>query len=57
MIAAAHLDNWLFILLFAVAMLFRWLTSVASKANKNSNDANQSATPPPVPPAPAQSDE
>jgi hypothetical protein len=57
MIAAAHLDNWLFILLVVVAMLFRWLTSVASKANKNSNDTDQSATPPPIPRAPAQSDE
>jgi hypothetical protein len=59
MIAAAHLDNWLFILLVAVAMLFRWLTKVASKASKNSGNADERSTsaPPPIPRAPAPSDE
>ena len=40
-------------------MLFRWLTSVASKASKNSDDADERSTsaPPPVSRAPDQTDE
>ena len=53
MIAAFHLDNWLFILLIAVAMLFRWLASVASKASKSSDerDEGSTSTPPTAGPA------
>ena len=54
---AVHFDNWLFILLVAVAMLFRWLTSVANKASKNSGETEPSATAPPVPRAPVESNE
>ncbi len=65
MIAAAHLDNWLFILLIAVAMLFRWLASVASKASKGSDETDERSTSTPpstspartVPRAPVESDE
>jgi hypothetical protein len=35
-----HIDNWLFILLVAIAMLFRWLASAASKANKASKNSD-----------------
>jgi len=58
MIAAFHLDNWIFILLIAVAMLFRWLASVASKASKGSDDTEPRSTSvsPPIPRAPAESD-
>jgi hypothetical protein len=53
MIAATHLDNWLFFLLVAIAMLFRWLTSVAKKASKGSDDAEtgSTSTPPAARPA------
>ena len=53
MIAAFHLDNWLFILLIAVAMLFRWLASVASKASKGSDETDErpTSTPPTASPA------
>ena len=54
-LAAAHIDSWIFLLLVAVAMFFRWLTSLAS--NKGSEDEDGSAPPPPVPRAPAQTDE
>lgn len=54
--AATHFDNWIFLLLVAVAMLFRWLTSVANKASKNSNEKSTS-TPPPIPRAPEETDE
>jgi hypothetical protein len=71
MMAAIHLDNWLFILLIAVAMLFRWLASVASKASKGSDETDESSTSTPptagptrsaspartVPRAPVESDE
>ena len=48
MIAAFHLDNWLFILLIAVAMLFRWLASAAKKATKGSDETDErpASTPP-----------
>ena len=63
--AAIHLDNWLFILLIAVAMLFRWLASVASKASKGSDETDERSTSTPpiagptrtVPRAPVESDE
>src|SRR4030088_1229746 len=59
MIAAFHLDNWLFILLIAVAMLFRWLASVASKASKGSDETDERPTSPPplAPRTPVESDE
>lgn len=44
MIAAAHLDNWLFLLLVAIAMLFRLLASAAKKASKGSNDTETGST-------------
>ena len=44
MIAAFHLDNWLLILLIAVAMLFRWLASVASKASRKSDEPDEGPT-------------
>jgi hypothetical protein len=54
-----HFDNWLFLLLVAVALLFRWLTSAASKATKNSGDTEprSTSTPPPVPRVPVDADE
>jgi hypothetical protein len=55
--AATHFDSWIFLLLVGIAMLFRWLTSLANKANTGSDDADESVTPPPVPRAPAQTDE
>ena len=55
MIAALHLDNWLFILLIAVAMLFRWLTSVASKASKGSDETDERSTSTPPTAGPARS--
>ena len=59
MIAALHIDNLLFLLLVAVAMLFRWLASVAAKSGKDSEDPNTRSTsiPPPIPRAPANSEE
>ena len=53
MIAAFHLDNWLFILLIAVAMLFRWLASLASKASKSSDETDERSTSTPPTPGPA----
>jgi hypothetical protein len=41
---AAFLDNWLFILLIAIAMLFRWLASAASKASKKSDETERGST-------------
>lgn len=55
--AASFFDNWAFFLLVLVAVLFRWLISAASKASKESGDTDESATPPPIPRAPAQTDE
>lgn len=58
-IPTMHFDNWLFFLLVAVAMLFRWLMSAANKASKDSSDPEERSTSasPPVPRAPADSDE
>ena len=53
MIAAFHFDNWLFILLIAVAMLFRWLASLASKASKGSDETDERSTSTPPTPGPA----
>jgi hypothetical protein len=38
MIAAAHLDNFLFLIFFAVAILFQLLTRAASKAGRRPGD-------------------
>jgi hypothetical protein len=46
---AAHFDNWVFLLLVAVAMLFRWLASAAGKANKSSDETPPRSTSPPSP--------
>ena len=54
-----HIDNLLFILLVLIAMLFRWLASAASKANKSAQEQRERSstpTPPPLPRAPAESD-
>jgi hypothetical protein len=58
---AAHLDNWIFFLLVAVAMLFRWLASAAGKASRSSDETRPRSTsnsvpPPPVPRRPVESD-
>lgn len=57
--AATLFDNWVFLLLVAVAMLFRWLMSAANKASKDSSETDESSTPspPPIPRPPAQTDE
>ena len=54
---AAHFDNWIFLLLVAVAMLLRWLTSVANKASKGSDDSDEVLSPPEDSHKPAQTDE
>lgn len=58
MIAAAHIDNWLFLLLLGIAMLFRLLAGAAKKASKGSNEDEPRSTtiPPPIPRVPADSD-
>jgi hypothetical protein len=55
---AVHFDNWIFLLLVAVAMLFRWLSAAAGKASKNSDETPGRSTspPPPVPRGPMDSD-
>jgi hypothetical protein len=55
---AAHLDNLLFLLLVAVAVLFQFLAKTAAKRGKD--QTKQTSTPqtsPPIPRAPRQSDE
>ena len=54
-----HFDNLLFILLIAMAALLRLLASKAKEAKKNSEKPGQRSisTPPPIPRAPAESDE
>jgi hypothetical protein len=42
--AALHLDNLLFLLLVAVALLFRWLASKAGGAGKESNEREPRST-------------
>jgi hypothetical protein len=39
-----HFDNWLFFLLVAVAILFRWLASAANKGSKSSDDDEPRST-------------
>ena len=56
-LAATHFDNWIFLLLVAVAMFFRWLTSVANKASKGTDNEDEGISPPPSPRAPAPTDE
>jgi hypothetical protein len=46
---AAHFDNWVFLLLVAVAMLFRWLASAAGKASKSSDETLPRSTSAPSP--------
>jgi len=50
-----HFENWTFFLLVLVAMLFRGLLRAASKGSDNLN--KRSASPPPIPRAPVESDE
>src|SRR5713101_2169680 len=54
-----HFDNLLFVLLIAMAALLRLLASKAKEAKKNSEKPGQRSisTPPPIPRAPAESDE
>ena len=57
-----HFDNLLFLLLVAVALLFRWLASKAGQTSKDSEESERRSTstpqtPPPIPHAPAQTDE
>ena len=59
MIAAAHFDNFLFLIFFAVAILFQLLTRAASKTGRRKN-GNQNAppqTPRPMPRQPQESEE
>jgi hypothetical protein len=51
-----HLDQLVFILLVAVAFLFQLLTR-AAKASKGPGETRPRSTPPPIPYAPAESDE
>src|SRR5437868_8197128 len=60
MIAAAHLDNFLFLLFIAVAIFFQLLTRVASKGGRRSadrTDRRQTSSPPLPRSAREQSDE
>ena len=57
-----HFDNLLFLLLVAVALLFRWLASKAGQTSKDSEESEQRSTstlrtPPPIPHSPAEADE
>jgi hypothetical protein len=54
-----HFDNLLFILLLAMAALLRLLASKAGESKKKSQEPGQTSTsaPPPLPRAPAESDE
>ena len=54
-----HFDNLLFVLLIAMAALLRLLASKAKEAKKNSEKPGQRSisAPPPIPRAPAESDE
>ena len=59
MIAAAHLDNFLFLIFFAIAILFQLLTRVASKSGRRGPiDQKRTPTAPPqMPRQPEDSDE
>jgi len=57
-----HLDNLLFLLLVAVALLFRWLASKAGQTSKDSEESEPRSTsappnPPSIPHAPMETDE
>src|SRR5689334_4792699 len=53
MMAAAHLDNFLFLIFFAVAILFQLLARAASKSGRRpGGDTNRKSTP--LPPTPRQ---
>ena len=57
-----HFDNLLFLLLVAVALLFRWLASKAGQTGKGSEESDRRSTstpqtPPPIPHASAETDE
>jgi hypothetical protein len=55
---AAHLDNLLFLLLIAIAVLFQFLAKAAGKSGKDQTKrAPTPPTPRPIPPAPTDSDE
>jgi hypothetical protein len=55
---AAHLDNLLFLLLIAVAVLFQFLAKAAGKTRKDQTKrTSTSPTPRPIPRAPMESDE
>jgi hypothetical protein len=57
---ALHLDNLLFLLLVAVALLFQLLAKAAGKAGKDTTRRRSTSappTPPPIPRAPADSEE
>ena len=55
---AAHLDNLLFLLLVAVAVLFQFLAKAAAKAKKDQTKRSSTpGTPPPIPRAATESDE
>ncbi len=57
-----HFDNLLFLLLVAVALLFRWLANKAGQTSKGSEESDRRSistpqTPPPIPHSPAEADE
>jgi hypothetical protein len=57
-----HFDNLLFLLLVAVALLFRWLASKAGQTSKGSEESERGSTstpqaPPPISHSPAEADE
>jgi hypothetical protein len=59
---AAHFENLLFLLFVAGAFLFQLLTRAASKTSKNADESQRRSpsrpqTPPPIPRAPAETDE
>jgi hypothetical protein len=55
---AAHLENLLFLLLVAVAVLFQFLAKAAGKTSKDQTKRTSTpGTPPPIPGAPRASDE
>src|SRR5438105_6174087 len=56
---AVHFENLLFLLFVAGAFLFQLLTRAASKTGKNADESQRrsTSTPPPIPRAPADSEE
>jgi hypothetical protein len=54
-----HLDNLLFVLFVVVALLFQVLARAAAKGRTDSNRTKRTSTsaPPPIPPAPVETDE